>query len=226
MSYLFAGFLKVVLMFSDFDIIRVLDTLPGIILGLTFHEFAHAWTALRLGDDTAKSEGRVSLDPFKHVDWLGFLFIVLAGFGWAKPVSFNPERLSRPNRDSVMIALAGPIMNALLAVILAMVYVLGYRLHAYDASFGSSIGLMLKYGIFINWGLFVFNLIPIPPLDGSHVFFHRLRNKPELYAKIYRYGAIVLFVILIIEKQLNTEILPIGSLVRTLGQSTIRLLGG
>ena len=99
------------------DFAEMIKIIPAAIIGLTVHEFAHAFTAYKLGDDTAKNDGRITLNPLKHIDWLGLLLIVIAGFGWAKPVMFNPEKLKNKHRDEILISISGPISNFLLAII-------------------------------------------------------------------------------------------------------------
>jgi len=103
---------------------RILEFLPGIILGLTVHEFSHAYMARRCGDMTSDEQGRVTLNPLKHIDPLGFIMLLVAGFGWAKPVQFNESNLKNPRRDVIKIAIAGPVSNALLAIVLSALYVL------------------------------------------------------------------------------------------------------
>ena len=94
------------------ELSETLKLIPAAIIGLTVHEFAHAYTAYRLGDNTAKMEGRISLNPLRHIDWMGFFLIIFAGFGWAKPVSFNPENLKHKHRDEILISIAGPLLWA------------------------------------------------------------------------------------------------------------------
>src|SRR5512143_3836374 len=106
-------------MMEHFDLARVLKFLPGVILGLTVHEFSHAWVSHLCGDTTSKEQGMVTLNPLKHIDLLGFLMLIVAGFGWAKPVQFNEMNLRNPRADVIKIALAGPLSNALLAIILS-----------------------------------------------------------------------------------------------------------
>ena len=104
------------------DIQRILKFLPGIILGLTVHEFSHALVAHRCGDSTSKDQGRVTLNPLKHIDPFGFIMILVAGFGWAKPVQFNEQNLRNPKTDVIKIAVAGPLSNAVLAMILSVIF--------------------------------------------------------------------------------------------------------
>ena len=175
------------------DIIEKLYSLPGIILGLTIHEYAHAWTACKLGDTTAKDEGRLTLNPIRHIDPVGFIFLLVAGFGWAKPVHFDRERLSHKRRDESLIALAGPLSNLLQALVLSLLLI--PVVPAAERTGSLALLVLFKvilYAIYINYGLFVFNLIPIPPLDGSHPFFSALRLKPETEASIVRYGSVAM----------------------------------
>lgn len=207
----------------------ILISLPGIILGLTLHEYCHAMAAYKLGDYTASEMGRLSFNPLKHIDPIGFLFIIFAGFGWAKPVHFNPENLRRPRRDKAIIAAAGPLSN----LVLALVFValnwgwLYLHLHVIDLASGRSgsvffqayvyfffiFFLVLQYGAMINAGLFIFNLFPIPPLDGSHIAFSGLNLNAETERKIMKIGAPLLFIILIIQNRAGITILPIKELI-------------
>jgi Zn-dependent protease len=143
-------------------------------LSLSFHEWAHAWTAWKLGDDTAAMLGRMTLNPLAHVDPIGTILLPLLGipFGWAKPVPVQPHRFSRrfSMRTGMMItAAAGPIANLVLAVIFILVYALMYRFHVMDRGPGESVGLLVSQMILLNVILATFNILPIPPLDGSRI---------------------------------------------------------
>lgn len=213
-------------MVEQFDFHRLLVTLPGIIIGLTLHEFMHAFVAYKCGDDTSNDLGRLTLNPLKHIDPLGLIFIIFAGFGWAKPVTFNDEKLRHPKRDIVLIALAGPLANVFIAVVTSICFVALLHISPpTGAGVYDTVLVIMLNGIFINWGLFVFNMIPIPPLDGSHVIFHSIRHKPELYNKIYRYGTLALFAIIFIEGRTNIHILPISPIVNYCGEGLLKLLG-
>lgn len=169
-----------------FNLERILKFLPGIIIGLTVHEFCHAWVALLSGDPTSKEQGRITLNPLKHIDLLGFIFLIFAGFGWAKPVQFNEEKLRRKT-DVIKIALAGPLSNAVIAMLFSVFFALLPSNYFSNGNYSLGIVLdMIKYTIFINWGLFIFNLIPLPPLDGSHLLFFPLRRYPDIYNMVYR----------------------------------------
>ena len=196
---------------GNIDLIQSLKFLPGILLGLTVHEFSHAWMASQCGDSTAKDMGRVSLNPIRHIDPLGFLVLLVAGFGWAKPVQFNEKNLHNPGVDVIKIALAGPFSNALLAILLSVLFNLTFTSPL--SSQGPAMNIIIEifiYAIYINWGLFIFNLLPIPPLDGSHLFFFPLRKYTNLYVFLYRYGMWALFLIIILERTMRVNLLPIG----------------
>jgi Zn-dependent protease len=210
---------------------NIIYSLPGIILGLTIHEYSHALAAYKLGDYTARDQGRLSFNPLRHIDIIGFLFIIFAGFGWAKPVQFYPGNLRRPRRDKAIIAAAGPLSNFLLALILIFLlkgYLAG-REYFYASGGGnrflfsllSSNGmyhalLIIQRALIINLGLFVFNLIPVPPLDGSHIVFSGLNLQPETEYKIMKAGAPLLFIIIIIQNRAGITILPIGRIVNAI----------
>ena len=156
-------------------LLSLLLTIPGVIIAISFHEFAHAWMAVRLGDDTPLRQGRLSLDPLKHLDPIGILMLMFCGIGWGRPVqidssNFNPKY--RRNGEA-LVSLAGPVMNFILAFVLTLIYGLILKF-ASDAFFiatsGKVILTMLQTAIIMNIGLGVFNLIPLPPLDGSKIF--------------------------------------------------------
>lgn len=204
----------------------MLVSLPGVVIGLTIHEYAHAFAAWRLGDATAKEQGRLTLNPLKHIDPLGFLFLVVAGFGWAKPVSFDKTRLSKPRRDEAIIAAAGPFSNLLLALLISVVIRLLLLVIPYTEGgvYASFLNLLLHV-VYINYGLMVFNLIPIPPLDGSHVLFTMIHIAPEIEARLYKYGTIALFVVIMIGNSTNLDLLPIGRVVSFIADTVFKVLG-
>lgn len=157
------------------QILGLLYSIPGVLIAITFHEFAHAKVADKLGDDTPRFEGRLSLNPLAHIDPVGFIMLIFAGFGWGKPVNVNPRNYNRDismDKADAIVSIAGPIMNFLLAIIFTIIYFTFLKINgiqAYSNTIFSIILTMIAYTISINIGLGVFNLIPLPPLDGSKV---------------------------------------------------------
>lgn len=141
----------------------------AIVLALTVHEFSHAAMAKHLGDETAERTGRLTLNPLAHIDPMGFLSMVVLGFGWAKPVPYNPYHLKNPSVGGVMIGLAGPLSNGILAIVSAGI--LRWMLVYGQATTPSLLEIFLLFSTLLNLMLMIFNVIPVPPLDGSQVFF-------------------------------------------------------
>lgn len=178
-------------------IIILLLEIPVILISLSLHELSHGYMAYRCGDGTAKSFGRLTLNPIKHLDVIGTLFMFLFGFGWAKPVPVNTRNLRKPKRDMALVSLAGPVSNLLLAFLFAAVYMLMWKVSPEDALSGiglvevSAVGLLtvISYlGVILNVGLAMFNLIPIPPLDGSNILLSLLPQRLAVrYVNIRRY---------------------------------------
>ncbi|MFQ6605273.1 MAG: site-2 protease family protein [Fidelibacterota bacterium] len=163
--------------------------LPVLLFALVFHEFSHAWMAHKLGDDTAAYQGRLTLNPMAHLDLMGSIMILFVGFGWAKPVPVNPAFLRNPRSDMMKIAFAGPASNLFLAFTGGLLF----RLIASFGGHGGTIMSMLYIFVQINIMLAVFNLIPIPPLDGSQIFSGLMsRRNPQLVMKLQMYGPQIL----------------------------------
>ena len=196
----------------NFDWTNMLYSLPGVIIGLTVHEFSHAFVAAKLGDDTARAQGRITLNPFYHIDPVGMIFILFAGFGWAKPVQFDMRKLKSPKRDRILIALAGPLSTLLLGIlflfIIKLFFAFSYSLP--DMVYEILLRLLFYISV-INLGLFIFNMLPIPPLDGSHVFLSGLNLSSEVERNITKYGTLALFVIIIIENRSGIDLIPIST---------------
>jgi Zn-dependent protease len=211
---------------ADLDLNYILSLLPGIILGLTIHEYMHARVSLLLGDTTSRDQGRITLNPLRHIDWLGFIFIIFAGFGWAKPVQINGSMLKHPRRDEMLIAASGPLSNLLVGILCTLLikglvtFIPVQENQLYTASLN-----ILFYAVFINYGLFIFNILPIPPLDGSHLFFNVFNIRGELLAKMFRYGTMILFAIILIESQTKIDILPLGKAIRFMAGQSFKLVG-
>jgi Zn-dependent protease len=211
----------------NFDLVWMLKVIPAAIIGLTFHEFSHAFIAYKLGDDTAKNAGRLTLNPIKHIDPFGFLLIIIAGFGWAKPVTVNPENLKNKNRDEIFISLAGPISNFILGLIFLVIARLMYIFPFFNSTQGGIdvVNISVLWGV-INFGLFIFNLIPIPPLDGSHVYLTYFKEiNQNVTQNIYRIGTWILLGILIIQSRTDIEILPVSKIVNGITKVVINVLG-
>jgi len=170
----------------------------GLVILFTFHEFGHAWMAMKCGDNTARDEGRVSLNPLVHIDPIGSVLLPLIMFlmpgggmiGWAKPVPVNPNNLNNPRRDDVLVTLAGPWMNLVIAVALVGLARIGITFGGEQmANYCFSIaGLSLL--------LFFFNLLPVPPLDGSQLVRIAVRMDYATFAELSRYGFMALFILM------------------------------
>jgi Zn-dependent protease len=173
----------------NFVLNQIIYMLPVLFIALPVHEFAHAWTANRLGDDTPRLAGRLTLNPLAHLDILGSILLLFAGFGWAKPVPVNPYALHRRTPAGLMIvAAAGPLSNVALALLVAIPFQLGLV-----SMSASVVAQLLEFFIFINLVLFFFNLIPIFPLDGEKVLTYFLPPSGQAFlAQIRPYGPILL----------------------------------
>lgn len=185
--------------------------LLAIVLAVSIHEAAHAWTADKLGDSTARLLGRTSVNPLAHLDPLGSLLFLIAGFGWGKPVPVNEQRL-RHDRDIILVALAGPASNLLIAIILGIAYRLLPVTPFHD---------VLAIFIFLNLNLMIFNLIPIPPLDGSKIL--RLFIPAETYQFIEQYGFILILSLFVI---LRFGSIGFGSMLLGASQTLFTLITG
>lgn len=185
----------------DFNsVIEGLIRYVSLVILLTFHEYGHAWMAHKCGDDTARSMGRCTLNPLSHIDLIGTFLIPMMqifipgvrGFliGWAKPVPVNPHNLRNPKMDDILISLAGPWMNLLLAVVLIGLGKVGAITHS------SELAIYCTKTAYLSLGLCFFNLIPIPPLDGSHVMRIIVGMSHETFYRFAQYGFIILILVL------------------------------
>ncbi|MBQ9133313.1 MAG: site-2 protease family protein [Clostridia bacterium] len=186
----------------NFDVFEYILRIPIILLSLTVHEVAHGYAAYKLGDPTAKSMGRLSLNPLKHVDPIGALSMLLFRIGWAKPVPINTRYFKKPRRDMALSALAGPVSNLLMAFVAYIISAYIVRFGSYNSYFDVyATGGKLAYILFLffytffslNISLAVFNLLPIPPLDGSRILLVFLPDK--IYFGIMKYEQIIQLVL-------------------------------
>lgn len=192
------------------------STLPYVAVALlaavTVHEFAHAYVADRLGDPTPRAHGRLTLNPLAHLDLVGTLLILLVGFGWAKPVPITPTNFTNWRRDTVIVAAAGPLANVTLLFVLGVPFKLGV-LPAYGNG-AAPIGVLLLTMMQINAMLAIFNLIPIPPLDGSKILLGLLPPVQAVaYARVQTYGPFLLLLLLVFTNAWRFLIVPMRWLV-------------
>lgn len=172
--------------------------LPAFLMALSFHEYAHAFVATSLGDPTARREGRLTLNPIAHIDPMGLFSLILFKVGWAKPVPFNHHNFKHPKFYAVLTALAGPFANFILA--LSMYYLVTYIPFAHlPAALTLTLATIFEATAYVNVMLGVFNLLPIPPLDGSHIVTVFFEEKyPEAMAMLYQYSFFILLIIFVL----------------------------
>ena len=182
----------------DFGSLRdILLRVAAVFLCLTIHETCHGLAAYALGDPTAKRAHRLSLNPLRHIDWLGLLMMVVAGFGWAKPVPVNPNYFKKPKQGMAVTALAGPVSNLLLAILLLLIARGVYIRAALTGSFSATWFAFLLDTASLSVGLGLFNLVPIPPLDGSKVLAVLLPDSAYDWLMRYeRFGMLVLVMVI------------------------------
>lgn len=188
--------------FSKDGLISFLYTLPALLFCLSVHEFAHAYTAYKLGDRTQKAMGRLTLNPFSHIDIVGFICIALFGFGWGKPVMIDDRNFKNKAAGNALTAFAGPCSNIIMAILftitLKILLITGVILPTINSVVGSIILNMLILTIQFNVVFAIFNLIPIPPFDGSRILYFFLPAKGREYMyKIEQYSFVIVLVILV-----------------------------
>lgn len=177
-------------------LLGLLISIPGLILALSLHEFAHGYAAYLMGDNTAKYNGRLSLNPLDHLDLMGTLCLFIFKFGWAKPVPINPYNFRKRRLGIVTVSLAGPFMNFLTALVLSIILSAFVRYMPYS-KLSEFLYLVLLYAIQLNIGLMCFNLIPIPPLDGSKVLLEFLPYRHrETFYRLEQYSSFILMALL------------------------------
>ncbi|MBQ1690323.1 MAG: site-2 protease family protein [Firmicutes bacterium] len=173
--------------------------LPGIVIGISLHEAGHAYTSYWLGDPTPKAQGRLSLNPLRHIDPMGFLFLLIAGFGWGRPVEINPVFYKNKRRDEFIVSIAGVTVNLVVAIIFSFIakgIAATYQSGASDVIY--YLYMICVYVVYMNILLMVFNLIPCPPLDGWGIVTQLFNlRKYDWWLPVYRRGSLILMVIII-----------------------------
>lgn len=208
-------------------LLSLLLTIPGVLIAITCHEFAHAFVADKLGDDTPRREGRLTLNPVAHLDPVGSVLLLFAGIGWGKPVHVNPRNYARTmsmEKADALVSIAGPLTNFILAIIFTFIYCAIYKF-AYGIfaleTYGIIIREIISTAIVINIGLGVFNLIPLPPLDGSKIIMPLLPQKAKNFFVEHETVFYIIFLVIWITGIASTVIAPImeviGSVILRLG---------
>ncbi len=205
---------------TKLEIISLLLTLPGVIVAITFHEFAHAFAAYKLGDDTPKMQGRLNLNPLSHMDPIGFVLLIFAHIGWGKPVQINPRNFDRKHSMSAgeaIVSVAGPAMNFILAIVFTILYfVIGKFFTTFAISqIGAYVMIMIESAAIVNVGLGVFNLIPLPPLDGSKIFRNFMSYKVKTWLDTYQQYFYIAFLVLWVTGLAGRMISPIIAWITT-----------
>lgn len=201
------------------EILSIILSIPGVIIAMTFHEYAHAFAAYKLGDDTPKLQGRLNLNPLSHIDPIGLALLLVAGFGWGKPVQIDSRNFNGKysiSKSEAIVAAAGPLMNFALAFVFTIIFFIVFGTTNIVISKTSYIlYTVILETIYINIGLGVFNLIPLPPLDGSKILMHFLSfNAKQWFYQNERIFYIV-FLILWMTGLLSNMLSPIISGVFT-----------
>jgi Zn-dependent protease len=203
------------------DIQVYLTLAPGLLIALVFHEVAHGYVAYLLGDPTAKSAGRLTLNPLKHLDPLGTLAFFFVHFGWARPVPVNARYFKNPRKGMMYTAMAGPGTNFILAALFAGAF---HLMVLFGLSPRSPLYAVAYYGVFVNLILAAFNLLPIPPLDGSNVLAYFLSPRAAYkFMSLSRYGFIILIAIIVLGRYTGLDI--VGRVIIPLVQGLGSLLG-
>ncbi|EMS73167.1 site-2 protease family protein [Ruminiclostridium cellobioparum] len=200
-------------MLRNLDPIYMLLSIPGLLLGFVLHEFAHAKMSDALGDPTPRSQGRITLDPRSHIDIIGFIVMLIAGFGWAKPVMTNPRFYKKPRRDDILVSIAGPLMNLLIAVVFYGLTKILLLSNILNNNIGKNVASLLVITAGINVVLFVLNMIPFPMFDGYHVISNLFNTwRYRFFNLLEQYGMFI-FILLAVSGMLGKIISPVVNVV-------------
>ena len=184
------------------SLLSLVLTLPAVIIAMTFHEYAHAFAADKLGDDTPRQQGRLTLNPLKHIEPVGFFLLLFAGFGWGRPVEINTNRFNKnmdKSKGEAIVSFAGPLMNIILAIVSAFILgvILKFNLLAkLQMQYAEIVIIFMMQLLYINLGLGIFNLIPLPPLDGSKILRHFLPYNAKVWFDNNQYIFYIAFIVI------------------------------
>lgn len=181
--------------------VEILSVIPAVVIAISLHEYAHAKMAIKLGDDTPKLQGRDTINPISHIDIFGFICLMIAHFGWGRPVQIDIRNFKKPLRDQMLVSLAGPVMNLLVAfVTLIIMNILNISgvLMGMSENIAFIIEIIMTYIVLINVSLCIFNLLPLPNFDGSKILLYFLPLKAKInFLKLEKYGFIIFFIIVL-----------------------------
>ena len=210
------------MLFGDAPLEQLIAGVIALLVGLTFHEFSHAFVADQLGDHRPRAMGRVTLNPIPHIDPIGALLLLVAGFGWAKPVLVNPAAIRNGRTGLALVAAAGPVANLSLAIVFAVVFrVLGQL----DVGLDTFVGMTIFWVVVYNVVLAFFNLLPIPPLDGYNVALAFLPPRQAMLMRQYGMYGIFVLLGLVLLSQMNSPIDPLGWILGLAGRLARLFLG-
>ena len=209
------------------SLLSLVLTLRAVIIAMTFHEYAHAWAADKLGDDTPRSQGRLTLNPLKHIEPIGFFILLFTGFGWGRPVEINSSNFSRNisrSKGEAIVSFAGPLMNIILSIVSAFLLGIIIKfnwLANVQLQYAQIIIIFMMQLMYINIGLGVFNLIPLPPLDGSKILRHFLPNKARIWFDSYQYIFYIIFIVIWV---LGITSIIISPIINLIGKGILNLI--
>ena len=226
-----AAYSVISLLSNPMALLVLLYSIPGVLVAITFHEYAHAFAADKLGDDTPRLQGRLSLNPLAHLDPIGSLMLLFVGVGWGKPVQINPNNFNRTvsiSKGEAIVSAAGPIMNFILAIVFCIVY---FVIEKFAEAFtltqvGNIVQSIIMTTVVINLGLGIFNLIPMPPLDGSKILKNFLPYRAKAWMESNEYLFYMIFLALWIFGILGNIVSPLINVVSNLLISGIGNLFG